>query len=141
MLDKKRLLKKKKALEGGSKTFLLIVVHIMLGIVDVLLLKGLLSGANPNLPNPVVLAILAIAALSIVVTIVCAYRITRSKGAYFASELVLAIVWLVGMMIIGRDSIYAPIAAILLAVVAFITHLVGQMLIVGLIDIYLAKKK
>ena len=141
MLDKKKILKKQKASEGGSKTFLLIVIHIMLGIVDVLLLKGLLSGANPNLPNPVVLAVLVIAALSIVVTIMCAYRITRSKGAYFASELVLATVWLVGMMIVGRDSIYAPIEAIFLAVVAFIAHLIGQMLIVGLVDIYLAKKK
>ncbi len=141
MLDKKKILKKQKALEGESKTFTLIAIHILLGITDVFLLNSLLVTYYSYLPNPVLLTILAISALSIAVTVLCAYRVTRSKGAYFASEFVLAITWLVGIMIAYSESMYAPIFAIGLAIVAFVAHLIGQMIIVGLIDINLAKKK
>ena len=132
MIDKKKILQKKKALKNESNTFALIGVHVLLAVIDILMMKYL-SWA-PFL-------FILIGVLSVVVTILCACYISTSKGLYFVSEIVMAAIWYLGINILCAGSPWCQLGGVTFCIIGFITHLIGQMLIVGTVEIYKNKKK
>ena len=111
----------------------LIAIHVVLAVLHMCTMEFVSK-------KMFVLAIAIIAVLSIVATILCARYVSRAKGAYLISEILLSVLWFIGIMIVGRKSTFVPLMAIPFAVIIFVTHLVGQMLIVGLTDLALGKK-